>query len=127
MAFENCTQTTISICSACVVYTEYGTVGDPSMTRRETLAERLATTEHAWRIAEIWPEGTQFTLDCGQDCPDHGVLAYGMGRPSWEDWLHERELDPWFSTSSCEMCGDSAAGHREHATAWEPAAVKLIP
>lgn len=121
VAFEEMTETTISVCETCGYYIEYGFVGDASKTSPLTLAERIATTEHAWRIAEIWQEGTQFTSGCGQDCEDHGVLAYGMGRPSWEDWLSERELEPWFSTSSCEMCGDWLAGHREHATAYEPA------
>lgn len=136
MAFEFQESTIISICVDCAYFNAYGRLDDQTMTN-----DPNAAYKHRARIAaENWPWGTEFTPECGRECPVHGFLAVNADFPHVEDWLNSHpgetetdynaamednyttardgDTDTWFSWSSCDQCGSPLGGDREHATAW---------
>lgn len=113
MAFELQDSTTLSVCVDCVYFNAYGRLDDTTMANDPNAAEK-----HKAKIAAAgWPYGTDFTPGCGRECPDHGIPAYDSEQ-EWEDAQESDEPEPWFSWSSCDQCGSTLGGDREHATAW---------
>lgn len=114
MAFEYMNGTVISICADCVYFNAYGRLDDTTMT-----ADPDAADKHRAKIAAAgWPWGAEFTPGCGRECEEHGMTAVPEDWDDDGDCLREEDPEPWFSWSSCDECGSTLGGDREHATAW---------
>lgn len=135
MAFEFQESAIISICIDCAYFNAYDRLDDQTME-----ADPKAAEKHRAKIAAAgWRYGTEFTPGCGRDCEEHGFTAVTADFPHIDDWRNanpgateedyndaleaeyeesQGETDEWFSWSSCDECGSTLGGTREHATAW---------
>lgn len=114
MSFENTEPMTLTICMDCVGHLANGECGtchsDPFLSRyagRHGVQREDYTCVAGTRIDRAMTRrfaGAHITLGCtDEEC---------------SDCRNEGGESSWFSMSSCDLCGDTDGGDREHATAW---------
>jgi len=137
MAFEGMEPYTIDLCTRCMGFIAYKTLGDWSTTATRSPEQQAADEAHAIVMTEnLGVPLTQVTGSCGRECQDHGIFSIGF--PDLEDWQEENEgteedwreareaawshyldvriMEPWTSSTWCDGCGDTDQGQREHGT-----------
>lgn len=101
--------TEMSVCRDCVMMLANGET-DPEWTD-EQRAEFLARFEAGHEGLERVTLGSIECEYCGRDARQ---AARDAGKDDVEN------CEPWFSHSSCDLCGSPLGGHRDHAVGWFP-------
>lgn len=87
----------LNLCTDCVCMIAHGECGDCHN-------ERGHECPTGKRLARKWGD-VGITLGCPEDCCERDADGFA---------------EPWFSWSSCDGCGSSLGGDREHGIAWLP-------